>query len=105
MPTVHVALATVQARAITGATVPVVDSVPVASASQASAAASAVVAGLTGQPGQFWIVTATGGDVLVAFGADPDTDDGANWLLVGGAGPRDFAVKAAGEQIAIKSAA
>lgn len=103
MATVHVEMARVRGRALTGSTMPVTDSVALASASQSSSStwtASTVVAPDTNA---FWTVVASGGDVLVRFDADP-VNNGGNGRRVNAGMSRDFAVTAAGEKIAIKDA-
>jgi formylmethanofuran dehydrogenase subunit C len=56
---------------------------------------------LTGQLGQFWSVTTSGGDIMVKAGSNPTavaTDGG--WLIADGQ-TREFAVSAANEKIAL----
>ena len=103
MATVHVTMNNVQGRAITGSTMPVVDSQPTDAATATSSASSAEVAGIVGAIGQFWQVTVSGGDVWVAFGTNPTAASGSGHLVLDGE-TRDFAVTAVGEEIAIKDA-
>jgi hypothetical protein len=104
MATVHVTLSVVDDRASTGASLPVINSVPVAAQTLASAAASAV-GNVTASKadGLFWSVTAKGGDVWVAFGANPVAASGSGHLILAGQ-TRDFSVAATGEKIAVKDA-
>ncbi|PVM90654.1 hypothetical protein [Caulobacter endophyticus] len=99
MATVHIVLANVQARARTGATMPVPDSVPSGVDTVASAAAS-TQSTLAGAAGQFWSIVSTGA-VWVNFGPNPVAGSDAGWLVPAGV-PRDFAVTADGEKIAVK---
>jgi len=106
MATVHVVLSVVQRRALTGATMPVPDSVPAFAETLTSTGTSAQGA-IQGSPGQFWSVTAQGGKIWVAFGASPTAAVAAagqgGWLVLDGQ-TRDFAVSAAAEKYAIKDA-
>lgn len=101
MATVHVTMNNVQGRSITGAFPPVVDSQPTDAATATSSATSAEIAGIVGAIGQFWQVTVTGGNVWIAFGTNPAAGSGSGHLVLDGE-TREFAVTAAGEEIAIK---
>lgn len=106
MATVHVCLAHVIARAA-GGPAPVVQSVPVGSdtvTSSGTSAQSSLTASPSGVAGsQFWSVTATGGNVFVAFGSDPTAAADAGWLVLDGQ-TREFSTSQTGEKIAIKDA-
>lgn len=103
MATVHVTMNNVQGRAITGSTMPVVDSQPTDAATATSSGTSAEVAGIVGAAGKFWQIAVTGGNVWVAFGSNPTAGSGAGHLILDGQ-TRDFAVTADGEEVAIKDA-
>lgn len=102
MATVHVTLNNVQALAMTGTTVEVGDSQPIAAKTVESSGTSTEVAGITGHKGQFWEVTATG-NIFVACGANPTAGQNAGHLVLAGQS-RSFAVTVDGEEIAIKDA-
>lgn len=103
MATLYIELSTVQGRALTGATLPVADGVDVASDKKTTSGVSQL-SDLTGQPGQFWTVSAVGGNVMVEFGAGtPEAVDDGSRLLLDGI-PRDFAVSVANERLAFKDA-
>jgi hypothetical protein len=102
LATVHVTLGRVSARADTGSTLPVLSSVPRAAETLVSTPASAA-AQMVGQVGEVWSITVTGGDVFVAFGAEPVAASGAGRLLLAGQS-REFAVTAVGEKLAVISA-
>jgi hypothetical protein len=104
MATVHVVLAHVKGRALTGSTMPVPDSVPIADETMTSSDTSTQSAVVAPSADSFWLVTVTGGDVRAAMGDDPDAGVDAGWLLLDGAQNEAFAVHAAGEKIAIKDA-
>ena len=74
MATVQIVLAGATGRSATGATMPVVNSVPVDADTLTSGASSAQAdfsAPATGWETLFWSVTVTGGNVYVRFGANP----------------------------------
>jgi hypothetical protein len=103
MATVHVTMNYVQARALTGATLEVAQSVPEDAATVTSSGSSAEVGGIVGVLNGVWTVTAIGGDVWVAFGTNPTAGADSGHLIPAGS-TRDFGVTAAGEEIAIKDA-
>lgn len=103
MATLHIELSVVNARAITGATLPVADSADVGADTKTTSAVSQL-SDLTGQLGQIWTVTATGGNVFLNFGAGTPvaaSDDGR--MILDGQ-TRDFAVSVANERLALKDA-
>ena len=103
MATVHVVLCKVQGRN-RRTILPVPDSVPLGAKTATSSGSSAEVdVGVKGQPGQFWSVTVTGGNIYARFGANPTAVTDEGWLILDGQ-TREFAVCAAGEEIAIKDA-
>ena len=105
MATVHVVLAGASGRSSTGATMPVPNSVPTGVDTMTSSASSAQAnfnAGASWK-GLFWSITATGGNVYVAFGANPTAAAEGGWLVLDGQ-TREFAVSAASEKCAIKDA-
>ena len=104
MATVHITTNSVQGRALTGATMPVIDSIPLDSVTATSSGTDADIAGIVGVVGCFWEVVVTGGNVYVAFGTNPDAgvDPGRHLVLDG---ERFNAVcLATGEEISIKDA-
>jgi hypothetical protein len=104
MTQVHIALARVSGRALTGSTMPVPDTTPLAAATVTATSVSAQVAGVAAPDGDcFWSVTVSGGAVEAAFGAGPEAGEDAGWLILDGQ-TRDFAAGAAGEKIAVKAA-
>jgi len=106
MATVQIVLAGATGRSATGATMPVVNSVPVDADTLTSGASSAQAdfsAPATGWETLFWSVTVTGGNVYVRFGANPTAVTEEGWLVLDGQ-TREFAVSAASEKIAIKDA-
>jgi hypothetical protein len=50
--------------------------------------------------GAFWVITATGGNVWVKFGANPTAAAGDQWLILDGQ-TRDFAVDAYAQKLAV----
>jgi len=106
MATVHVVLAQASGRSSTGATQPVIDSVPVNADTLTSSASSAKIdfaAPASGWQGLFWSITASGGNVYARFGSDPTAVTDEGWLILDGQ-TREFAVSAASETVAIKDA-
>jgi len=105
MATVHVVLAGASGRSATGATMPVPNSVPTGVDTMTSSASSAQANFNAGSrwEGLFWSITATGGNVYVAFGSDPTAVTDEGWLILDGQ-TREFAVSAASETVAIKDA-
>lgn len=102
MATVHITLSSVQSRATTGMTMPVVDSVPTATDTMTSSGSSAQ-SSITAALGGFWSITATGGNVFAKFGSNPTAVTDEGWLILDGQ-TRDFAVSVASEKVAIKDA-
>lgn len=98
MATVHVSLGRVGARAETGATLPILYSVPRAAQTLTSSAVS-TAATLVAEEGEVWTVSVTGGDVLAHFDADPEAGPNSGYLLLAGQ-PRDLAASVAGEMVA-----
>lgn len=107
MALVHITLCNVQARADTGATMPIPDSVEGAAdaieSSGTSAQSSIVAAGPTLLKARFWTIVPKG-DVWVTFGTNPTAGADSGHLVLANQ-PRSFAVTAAGEKVAIKDAA
>ena len=102
MATIHIALLSVSARALTGATLPVPDSVTAGSDTKTTSATSALSA-LTGAVGQVWSVVSDG-PVFLLFGTGtPTAVSGAGWRLPANV-PREFAVTTASEKLAFKDA-
>lgn len=106
MALVHITLCNVQARADTGATMPIPDSIEGAAdtiTSSGTSAQSSIVAGgpVLLKP-RFWTI-ASKGDVWVKFGTNPTADSDTGHLVLANQ-PRSFAVTAAGEKVAIKDA-
>ncbi|WP_188064782.1 hypothetical protein [Sphingobium sp. KCTC 72723] len=106
MPLVHITLSNVQARADTGATMPIPDSVEGAADTMQSGGASAQSSIVADGPvllkARFWTIAAKG-DVWVKFGSDPLAAADAGHLVLANQ-PRSFAVTAVGEKVAIKDA-
>jgi hypothetical protein len=63
---------------------------------------SSVVSGANHNASQFWILTATGGNVWVKFGTNPTAAAGSDWLILDGQ-TREFK-SAAGEKVAVINA-
>lgn len=103
MATVHISLTQVQERATTGATIPVPDSIPAAAQTMTSSGTSAQSTITASSSEGVWVVTAKGGDIWVAFGANPTAAQGAGYLVLAGT-TRDFGINAVGDKIAIKDA-
>lgn len=103
MATVAITLSAVSNMARSGlnAVVPVQDAEPYASAIATSTAASqqAAISPFPGGSDQFWTITATGGDVWIAFGDAPVAAPGNQWLIAAGS-TREFAAKS-GQNLAI----
>lgn len=102
MATVHVVLAASQTRALTGATLPLANSVPVGSDTVTTSSSSAQ-SSLVAEAGAIWSVTARDGDVWVKFGANPTAAADDGWLVLTGQ-TREFGASAALEKIALKDA-
>ena len=102
MSTVHVTLSSIGNKAQTGTTMPVVNSIS-SGADTLTSSASSAQSSLTGEVGQFWSVTVTGGNVWGKFGTDPTAASDHGHLLIDST-TRDFAVTVAGEKLAIKDA-
>lgn len=98
MATVAVALTSVSNKASSGlnAVMPTPDAAATGSAALTSSAASqqvtTVVCPADGRQ-HYWLVTASGGDVWVTFGANPTAVAGTTWLVVDGT-TRDWAATA-----------
>lgn len=105
MATVHVVLAGASGRSSTGSTMPVMNSVETSADTLTSSGTSAQADFNAGTDWQhlFWSITATGGNVYAAFGADPAAAAESGWLILDGQ-TREFAVSAASEKVAIKDA-
>ncbi len=108
MPTAHVVLSQVspRARASTGSTMPVADSVEVAAKTltPTNASAPADISSGTALVGQIWTVVALDAAIWVKFGpGTPEAAPGAGWLIPAGAS-RDFAVTDAAEKCAVRLA-
>lgn len=102
MALVHISILNVQARADTGSTMPIPNSVEAAADTMQSSAASAQST-ITAATGRFWSIT-TKGDIWVKFGVNPTAITEEGHLIVAGS-TRFFAVTAANEKVAIKDAA
>lgn len=103
MATVHVVLTGVQGRVSTGAVMPVCNSQPIAVNTMTSSGTSAE-SGIAGaEVGNFWNVTATGGNVYVKAGGNPTAATENGYLVLDGQ-TRDFAVTVAGEELAVVDA-
>lgn len=102
MATVHVARSSAKGPALTGAAMPVPDSVLLADGSADTTGAFVAIAGLTANRGEYWTVTVTGGAAMVRFGANPAAGAAASWKLLDGQ-TRDFAVSGKAEKVAIKN--
>lgn len=72
-----------------------VSNITTSASSQQSAAAS-----FTGAGEYCWVVTASGGDIVLRFGADPDVSSTFDWLVPDGQ-TRDFAA-VSGHKCAVK---
>jgi hypothetical protein len=57
----------------------------------------------TGQPGQVWTVSVSGGNVYLKFGANPTAAADAGWLMLDGE-TREWGVSVADELVAVKDA-
>lgn len=91
-----------------GDVLPVAKSQPVAAesitTSGASAAGTAFVSGASPRKwSDIWVVTASGGNVWVKFGASPTAAAGDDWLVVDGT-TREFGVSVDGENVAVINA-
>ncbi len=106
MATVHVVLAGASGRSVTGATMPVLNSVAEGvqtMTSSGTSAQSTVVAPAEGWEGLSWEVTVSGGNIFGAFGDDPTAASGAGVFITDGQ-TRNFAVSGPSEKFAIKDA-
>lgn len=101
MATIHVELSTVSARARTGATLPIPNSVEIDSDTVTSSGSSAVST-LTGGLGQVWTVTALDGPVWLKFGTGTPIAAAEDGRLLLEGDSRDYAVTTASEKLAIK---
>lgn len=100
MATVHVVLCRVAPRHWN---LPIPDSSPLGADTLTSSGIS-TQSSLTAPDGHaVWSVTVFGGNVFIAFGADPTAQVDSGWLVLDGQ-TRDFTIGAAGEKIAIKDA-
>lgn len=106
MPNIHVALVRVTTRTDTGATAVVTDSIPVGAVETITSAAasveSTVKAPSSGWEGLFWEV-ATDAAAFVAMGSNPTAGPSLGRFMPV-AGTYNWAVKGAGEEIAVKFA-
>ncbi len=106
MALVHISLLNVQARADTGTTMQIPDSVEGAADTMQSSGGSAqstiVAAGPRLLQARFWGV-ATKGDIWVKFGPNPVAGSEGGHLILAGQ-TRFFAVSSVDEKIAIKDA-
>lgn len=106
MATVHITLGQVTGVSTSGASMPVEPSVPIAADTMTSSGTSAqsnitaTTSALTHQAA-VWTVTATGGNVWAAFGANPTAAAEAGHLILDGQ-TRNLSVSANAEKIAIK---
>lgn len=107
MATVGVTLSAVSNTARSGlnAVMPAVDAEPYGSDMITSSGSSqqAAVTAPADADGMFWTITASGGNVWVAFGADPTAVAGTHWLIADGT-TRDFGAKA-NQKVAVIDAA
>jgi hypothetical protein len=108
MATVHITLGRLRGgngrEQIARPEAPVPDSVPIGSDTFSTSGTSTQSASLEAPDTfSFWSVTATGGNVYVAFGDDPVAAADFGWLILDGQ-TRDFGACEAGEKIAVKSA-
>lgn len=107
MAKVHIVVSRTNARADTGSTLPIPDAIPLQAATIATAAGSAVVATMPRGGTMACHLTAIGGPVWVAFGADdaapPTAMEGSGWLLQDGE-TRSFGVTSR-QRLAIADAA
>ena len=101
MSTVHIALAAVQDRAVTGATLPVAPAAERA-AETLSATETSAPGALVGAEGEVWVITARDADVWVRFGPAPVAAAGAGYLILAGT-TREFGADA-GQKIAVRTA-
>lgn len=106
MARVHIVLSRVglNSRALTGSTMPVLDSAPIGSDTKTSSGGSTLSDISAGDTNAFWAVTADGGPVFLKFGVGTPvaaSDDG--WLLLSGQ-TLYFGVSTAGEKLAFKDA-
>lgn len=100
--TVHVTLAVVQDRAVTGSTLPVPPAAERTAETLTSSAGSAVGT-LVSNEGEVWIVTVSGGNVWVKYGSGtPTAASGSGYLLLAGS-TQAFGADA-GQKMAIKDA-
>lgn len=105
MATVHVTLSRVDDRSDTGSTLPVETSVPEQRQRFTTGATSQIsTIAATGADHLFWSVTATGGNADVSFGTTPDAGSDPMHLVLAGQ-TRHWSVTAAGEKIAVRTAA
>ncbi|UYY60090.1 hypothetical protein [Sphingomonas sp. S2-65] len=101
MARVHIELGSTVKRGGPTEDLPLLRSAPRVAATLNSAANS-TTAELQAQAGEVWTVSATGGAVFVAFGADADAGVPERRIVLDGQA-RDFAATA-GEKIAVKDA-
>jgi hypothetical protein len=94
MATLHVAIAAVNDRALTGVTLPVAPSVERTAKTLATTATSAADAELVAQENEVWIVTARDADHWVKFGSGtPVAGPNAGYLIMAGT-TREFGADA-----------
>ena len=108
MATVHITVGQVTGVATSGTSMPVARSVPIGADTMTSTGASAqssitASTGSLSRQAAFWSITVTGGNVFVAFGANPTAASDSGHLLIDGT-TRDFAVAANDEKIAVINA-
>lgn len=106
MAKVHIVVSRTNARADTGSTLPIPDAIPALAATVTTGAGSAVAATMPSGSTLACHLTAIGGPVWVAFGAEdgaaPVAREGFGWLLLEGQ-TRSFGV-ASGQKVALTDA-
>jgi hypothetical protein len=104
MATAHFVVAQVNSRGLTNAALPIPLSVPMESeaisTSGTSQATTAAVPGTNRFSDHVWIVSVSGGNVWVKFGATPTAAAGNDWLIQSGE-TREFGATVGGEKAAV----
>lgn len=105
MAIVHITLSRVDDRGDTGSTLPVETSVPEQRQRITTSATNQVSTIAADRADRlFWTVTASGGNVDVAFGTNPNAGSDPMHLVLAGQ-TRSWSVTAVGEKIAMRDAA
>lgn len=102
MATVNIVLTSARTKQTGGDLMPVADAEYAAQADITSSGSSQQANITASNNQQAWVITAAGGNVRVAFGANPTAAAGAGWLIVDGQ-TRDFGARH-GQKVAVINA-